>query len=191
MKTMNTLRLSACLIGLVFATSLRSEEAKPEAPKQEVKADAYKDPFLNLAYEKTKLYSGKMEGALAKAIDITEKEAPGLARDYIKWRICYHALNILSVVVPATIFGIAAFCMFKKSKRLELARVKAGYGNREGLPDGEFQFGWGVAYAIVALLFSIGTIVHAFGNDHVSGLIQAIVAPKIYMAEKVMHLLGK
>jgi len=51
-------------------------------PAKETKTD-YKDAFLSFALEKVEDYSGKMESAINKAVDVAQKEIPQVVEEYL------------------------------------------------------------------------------------------------------------
>lgn len=158
---------------LAFALpAFAAEETKQEPAKTD-----YKDAFLKLALEKSKLYSGKVEDAIGQGVEMAKKEVPELAKEWITWRFYYHLwfviMPIIVILVSVLVFG---FCFYKSGKE--------GYG----------ESGWGVLTIVTGFCGAIAIIMacaHLCCEDHVIKLIQINTAPRIYMIEEVAKLIRK
>jgi hypothetical protein len=166
--------ISIMALALAFALSIPAyaEDAKPENKKTVEKVD-YKDAFLSLALEKTKLYSGKVEDALGKGIDVAQKEAPELAKEWLRWRFYYHLFYTLQFpCLFAVLIGWICFC-HSKSK---------------SCPRSEWDEVIPMSLFIGFFVLSISFLVMAL-DGHPMKLIQITTAPRIYLIESVAELI--
>lgn len=164
--------MKTSIIWLVIAAGLlslpvRASEAPAETPKQEVKVD-YKDAFLGLVLEKTKLYSGKMENALGSGLELAQKEAPKLAYEYLRWKL------LLSI----TIFSANALVLIVASILICLG-VKRNWG------DGLFGL-MALVFGALPVMISIFYLCSS-----ATDIIQIKTAPRIYLIEQAASLIYK
>ncbi len=163
------------MIAIAFPAFAADEPAKTET-KIEAKTD-YKDAFLQLALEKSKLYSGKMEDAIGQGVEMAKKEVPELAKEWITWRFYYHLINAcVPLVCLIMVMGWIVY-WYK-------VNVKARW-------DDEPSHAIFIVSAIFGSAIFIGLSISIFSEDHLSKLIQIKVAPRIYMIEEVSKLIRK
>jgi hypothetical protein len=89
------------LFALLFASTAFAETppiAPPPQPAQVNEVD-YKQAFLKLVYDKSVLYSGKVEDATSKAIDYAAAEAKPMMEEYIKYEIIDHICDALPTFI--------------------------------------------------------------------------------------------
>ncbi len=146
-------------------------------PKVEIN---YKDAFLQFALEKAQKYSGAVEGAVSKAVDAATDEAPIVAHEYLHWKLWYHAMNAFAPMIALlacvgtfvwqwTKFDTNAYGHLTRGSPLNIvATILGGMGT---------------------VVFALMTCVWAIPN--LMSFIQILVAPRVYVIEQVLHLVGK
>lgn len=130
------------------------------------------DALLTFVLDKAKSYSGTIESAISKAVDVAKEEAPALVKEYLTWK-AWEAGIYGFAPIPFLIFFV----------------LIAGYGWNH-VNDGES------AWIFVSTLFgSIGVVVSfaitAVNVHYIMDFIQIQVAPRIYIVEQAIHLIKK
>lgn len=175
MKTtiIRSLLVSAALFAACAFCPVHGAEVEKQPEPQKKEKVNYGDAFLGLALEKTKLYSGKVEDAIGKAVDVTQKEAPELMREFIVWRTWKHALAAMWPISFLLIGIVSAILGFN---------TKKGWGY-----DCPSQWAIMTAAGFIMLFFCL----ISGGYREIEKLVQVTVAPRIYIAEEVMSLIKK
>lgn len=173
-------RFLSLLLALVMAAPLCAADTPPAAPVAPAvaKTESYRDAFLSFALEKAKTYSGALEGAASKAIDVAKAEAPELAREWLRWKAWEHALY---EVIPLMLLGAFVALFLYNWSRFQMG----GYRNGE-LVKGAFYH---VVLSWFGVLGSAATAIALLVNlPHLFTLIQIWTAPRVYMIEQVIDL---
>ncbi len=180
---MNALR--RLLLALTLLTA--SFAAEPQQAVPPVKVD-YKDAFLQLALEKAKTYTGAVETAISKAVDVVATESPKLLEEWLKWRFWYHLLHCVIPLSFIALFGGIAWW---------------GNGNWsvDDALDGDHHSIRKVGAGGCCALACIFTFFSLFVDDppstrnaergHVYSLIQVVVAPRVYAVESAIQLMKR
>jgi hypothetical protein len=167
---------SYALIGVIlFAlVGVRADEPAKAEPAAPAKTD-YKDAFLQLALEKTKLYSGKIEGTVEKAVDITMKEAPEVAKEYLRWKFWENIVRATAIFMASIILTLACV-MF----------VKKGMETRNESAEGPL-----IAVGVIAGVIDVFVLAALFFEALPSALaaVEIAIAPRVYLIEQLGHLL--
>jgi hypothetical protein len=173
------LALAAFVLAFVSARADDSA-AQPPATQPQVEQSAAKvsvqasteDAFLQFALEKAKQYTGVVEDAVSKAIDVASQEAKPMMEEYLRWKAWYHGawacVGGVIFVVPLFFFllGIWGAC-HRWSEDAVIPLYLLG----------------GIA-TVIGGIFGLGTM---FGN--LMSFIQIQVVPRIYLIEQLRELL--
>lgn len=164
----------------VQAKPAPADHSPPPAKTAVVASAAYKDPFLNMLFEKTKQYTGKAEDVIGKAVDAVSTEAPKLAEEYLRWRFWYHAISYAAIIalVCAGLFLVWLMTYFGR---------KSAVG-RTGYHAGEWEDQWQFLTGLAVVLEIIPVIALFAGSSHLFSALQIQLAPKIYLLEQAAHL---
>lgn len=163
MKIHRLLFTSAAIL-LAFSSVSIAAETKVEAKKEK---PAIKDEFLQFALEKAKLYSENGEQAIGKAVDLAQREAPELAKEWLRWR--FWRSIIYCVLCTITIWP----CIWAMKK-----------GHAIGDEGGAFMCVMG-GFALVGSIILVATVAAPALID----AIQIAIAPRIYIAEQLINLI--
>lgn len=137
-----------------------------------------KDALLHFILTKADKYSGKIEDGIGKAVDEIERETPGLVKEWLRWRFIENAFYFIEPILVAIILGLVAlFC---------LSRWKAALKARTD-PDG-----W-IMGTILPAIFSVIMVAGGvcINMDNLLACVQIVIAPRIYVIEHVLKLMGK
>lgn len=162
---------------VVFATESAPTDsaAKPVAPTEVTAtesssklSDASAD-FLRFALAKAEKYSGKVEDAIGKGVDLAVQEAPETARQWITWRAWYHGLRFSIPFLLLFVCGISFAVSLKRS---------------------DFDNGnvWSFITVFSGVIGGFSLLAAIFNFDNLFSLIQIWVAPRIYMIEELIKL---
>jgi hypothetical protein len=135
----------------------------------EKKTESTKDEFLRFALEKARQYTGAAENAVSSAVDMAQREAPELAKEWIRWRTWYHALCF----APG-LLGLGVSLWF-----VRLFFKKGGFEDFDSFPIG--------MTALILSMLSLMTMV-AWG-PHILKFVLVTVAPRIYIAEQLIEII--
>lgn len=171
-----------------IAPPVAPQAVAPAAPKDAAPAwTTTRDSFLAFALDKAKSYTGKAEEAVSKAVDVASTEAPVLFKEWITWRIWYHALH---VVLPLLMIAVCMLVAYLANRK---ARWDYGPDNLRAVLT---IVGW-----TLSIIFSVFWFFSALVNDppntrdreqgHLYSLVQVCAAPRVYTIEQVAHLFGK
>lgn len=172
---------------LAAKQDLAKVSAQASAPSAPVAAPAEaapegvlssKDALLHFILTKADKYSGKIEDGIGKAVDEIERETPGLVKEWLRWRFIENAFYFIEPILVAIILGLVAlFC---------LSRWKAALKARTD-PDG-----W-IMGTILPAIFSVIMVAGGvcINMDNLLACVQIVIAPRIYVIEHVLKLMGK
>lgn len=168
--------LFAALIGL--APTIRAEApVAPETTQTTPAKPSVQDEFLRFVLTKAESYSGKVEDAVGKAIDVAQVEAPETVRQFLVWRAWKHAVN---AVAPLLFFGLGAGVIWF---------LRRGWIKAE--KQGDDYTGWvmGTVMSSVATFVAGVPMVATVLIPNLLSFIQIQVAPRIYLLEEVAKLI--
>ncbi len=172
-------RLLSLLLALVMAAPLCAADTPPAAPVAPAvaKTESYRDAFLSFALEKAKTYSGAVEEAVAKGVDVASKELPETLTQWLKWRAWYN--GVCAFVPPLFLIAFVLLQVW--------VWPLFEFGYRKCLTRGnELHVATSIAAWVgiaAGLCFTLIVSVSSFFD-----LIQIWVAPRIYVIEQVIQL---
>ena len=197
MFSINRPKLRGIIGALLFTTLLSSVSlfGAEAAAETKIPTRDYKEAFLELALEKTKKYSDAAEGAVTKAVDVAQKEAPELAEQFLLWRF-WHSGSVLGintlVILIFLVIAQVAIRSWRRARDAFVARSSDKTWARQGYTLDDHVGGpVSVVSYVCASITSIVLLANMFGNGHLLTMIQIKIAPKIYLAEQLLALVRK
>ncbi len=178
------------IIALTFLVTFASAADNPESvkPAQPVAVPAapvkhdYGNEFLGFALEKAKLYSDKGEAAISKGVDLAIAESPGVFKEWITWRIWYHALH---VAIPLLMITIGVFAFWRFARKHESTRAEHWFG---GMIVSGFYIAGSTIFAFCSILVDDPPGTYPREKGHFYSLVQVVTAPRVYVIEQVVDL---
>jgi hypothetical protein len=162
--------VSAALADDSAAQSPANQPQADQSAKVSVQAST-KDAFLQFALEKAKQYTGVVEDAVSKAIDVASQEAKPMMEEYLRWKAWYHGIIGIGVVG-----GLVVFALVCGVSWIIVSQTNS-----------EVMFGVGVVSTIGTFILVLLTA--SVGASNLMSFIQLQVAPRIYLIEQLRELL--
>lgn len=141
-----------------------------------------KDAFLHFVLSKAELYSGKVEDAVGKAVDVAGREAPKLVKEYLDWKLWEYGLDVAMWAVCVGLGVWAARFCYRKMLNA----------------SGDAKEGWTIGMVASLVVTILGGLVSFIGPEGSRGIfgdllsfIQILVAPRIYVIEQVLHAIKR